>query len=353
MRKIHPLLWLVVLIGGLSFPLRAAAPQTEVVRAVLFYSPTCPHCHKVIEEVLPPLQQKYGEQLVIAGINVRSPEGRSLFIKVMEHFEIPSDDWGVPAVLIGEQLLQGGLEIPGLLPGLVDQGLARGGIGWPEIAGLRAILTAKTSTKRIVEVDGQADFAQPDGLRERIARDPLGNGLAIGVLVVMLVSLVLVARPWLTGSALERRWPSWTIPVLVILGLIVAGYLSYVELGDVRAVCGPVGDCHTVQQSPYAKLLGLIPAALLGLAGYAAIGACWLAGRFGPLRLRDPAHLALAGLALTGTLFSVWFTFLEPFVIGATCAWCLSSALLMTGLLWVGNAPALAAWRRLNDGQTV
>ena len=34
-----------------------------------------------------------------------------------------------------------------------------------------------------------------------------------------------------------------------------------------------------------------------------------------------------------GVLFSVCLTFLEPFVIGATCAWCLSSAVIMTLLL--------------------
>ena len=33
-----------------------------------------------------------------------------------------------------------------------------------------------------------------------------------------------------------------------------------------------------------------------------------------------------------GILFSIYLTFLEPFVIGATCAWCVTSAILMTVL---------------------
>jgi uncharacterized membrane protein len=37
--------------------------------------------------------------------------------------------------------------------------------------------------------------------------------------------------------------------------------------------------------------------------------------------------------AVAGVAFSVYLTFLEPFVIGATCAWCITSALLMTALL--------------------
>jgi len=38
-------------------------------------------------------------------------------------------------------------------------------------------------------------------------------------------------------------------------------------------------------------------------------------------------------MIVIGVLFSIYLTFLEPFVIGATCAWCLSSAVIMTLLL--------------------
>jgi uncharacterized membrane protein len=40
-------------------------------------------------------------------------------------------------------------------------------------------------------------------------------------------------------------------------------------------------------------------------------------------------------MVVAGTLFSIYLTFLEPFVIGATCAWCLASAIIMTLLLWI------------------
>jgi uncharacterized membrane protein len=43
-------------------------------------------------------------------------------------------------------------------------------------------------------------------------------------------------------------------------------------------------------------------------------------------------------------LFSIYLTFLEPFVIGATCAWCLTSALIMTLLLWAAAPEAAAVW---------
>jgi hypothetical protein len=42
------------------------------------------------------------------------------------------------------------------------------------------------------------------------------------------------------------------------------------------------------------------------------------------------AARALLGMTTFGTLFSIYLTFLEPLVIGATCAWCLSSANINT-----------------------
>ena len=41
--------------------------QSAIVRAVLFYSPSCPHCQQVIQQDLPPLLEKYGAQLSILG----------------------------------------------------------------------------------------------------------------------------------------------------------------------------------------------------------------------------------------------------------------------------------------------
>jgi hypothetical protein len=40
-------------------------------------------------------------------------------------------------------------------------------------------------------------------------------------------------------------------------------------------------------------------------------------------------------MTLLGTSFSICLTFLDPFVIGATCAWCLAFAAIMTMLPWL------------------
>jgi uncharacterized membrane protein len=134
------------------------------------------------------------------------------------------------------------------------------------------------------------------------------------------------------------------IPILCLIGLGVAGYLAYVETAQVEAVCGPVGDCNTVQQSEYARLFGIVPIGILGMAGYGMILLAWTIGRFGRGWMSILAGLALLGMTTFGMLFSIYLTFLEPFVIGATCAWCLTSALMMAALFWLSLAPGKAAF---------
>jgi uncharacterized membrane protein len=63
--------------------------------------------------------------------------------------------------------------------------------------------------------------------------------------------------------------------------------------------------------------------------------------------VRDQARVTLFALALVGTVFSIYLTFLEPFVIGATCAWCLTSSVVVTVLLWLSAGPGIAAWARI------
>jgi uncharacterized membrane protein len=160
----------------------------------------------------------------------------------------------------------------------------------------------------------------------------------------MLVVLVMVfywyINPPESGLVL-RKWPEWLVPLLCILGLGVAGYLSYIELSGKEAVCGPVGNCNSVQQSKYATLLGFLPVGVLGLLGYLGILGAWLAHRFGSADLKRLATYAMWAMAIFGVLFSVYLTFLEPFVIGASCAWCLTSAILITLLLWVTTGPVI------------
>jgi uncharacterized membrane protein len=175
-----------------------------------------------------------------------------------------------------------------------------------------------------------------------------GSGLGVAVMVVLLAAFlysVVLAVLAALGKPVPvlPAWTEYAIPVLAIVGLGVAGYLTFVETQNVAAVCGPVGDCNTVQSSPYARLFGVLPVGVLGLAGYVAILAAWAVGRYSRGSLAGYAPLLLFAMALFGVLFSIYLTYLELAVILAVCAWCLTSAMIMALLLVLCTGPALGS----------
>ncbi|RJP55651.1 MAG: vitamin K epoxide reductase [Anaerolineaceae bacterium] len=375
------LISLLLLIGLSSTPILKVYAQSNppVVHAVLFYSPTCGHCEFVINQTLVPMINQYGNQLQILGVDISQQQGYSLFAAALQKFGL--DRGGVPFLVIDNIYLMGSQEIPERFPGLVETYLAQGGLDWPNLPGLDNIIPTQTSpsttTPEVMTALPITPPASPlathapesnipassspttDPLttlthqekstwRERFAHDPAGNTLAVIVLVGMIGALAWGYRLFQNtkGASLKDNW-SWAIPVLCVVGFGVAGYLAYVETAQVQAVCGPVGDCNTVQQSEYARLFGILPIGVLGLVGYAAIIISWLVARFTAGRPANLAPLAILGMTVFGTLFSVYLTFLEPFVIGATCAWCLTSAVLMTVLMMLSIAPAKPALAKL------
>lgn len=329
---------------------RAADP---VVRAVLFYSPSCPHCHDVITGTLQPIVEQYEAQLEIIAIDVTQAEGSQLYQAAFYYYDLTEDRLGVPTLVVGDVVLVGAFEIPDQFPGIVERGLESGGIDWPDFPGMQSILPPVEAP----EEESPALDATTLSVGERIARDPLGNGLAILMLMGILVALGVVTAwslPRILGrqpsqqSAAPGDW--WPVLLLALIGLGVAGYLAYVETTRSAAICGPVGDCNTVQQSPYARLLGILPIGVLGVLGYLAILAAWLLLKLGPGQWQGPAAALIFVMAFAGTLFSAYLTFLEPFVIGATCAWCLTSALLMTLILLISARPGAQALSLIRVG---
>ena len=124
--------------------------------------------------------------------------------------------------------------------------------------------------------------------------------------------------------------------VVAALGVAVAAYLTYVHYAGLEPFCAGGGHgCERVQSSSYASLAG-VPVALVGLAGYVAIAAA----------LATPcesARLGAAALAVIGSGFSAYLTYLELFVIDAICQWCVASAVLLTLLA------VLTVWRMLRE----
>jgi uncharacterized membrane protein len=356
---------------------QTSEPDQPIVRAVLFFSPTCPHCEAVINEHLPGIFEQYGGKpdlffddtlppeevsfyemtngtLDILLVDVTIDAGADLYLADIERLPTADEQRGVPRLTIGDQFFVGDLDIPAELPGLIEEGLAAGGVPWPAIPGIETAIAAVPGMAEgnqpvgdQVATDPAAELpaASSESMWDLFSRDPLGNGVAVVVLVGMLVSLVAV--PVLLTKGGLGSGPSWAVPLLAIIGIGVSIYLGFVETSGTEAVCGPVGDCNTVQQSQYATIFG-IHIGILGIIGYGVLLGSWIVARAGKGRAADLGAMIAAAIAAGGTVFSIYLTFLEPFVIGATCMWCLTSAISITGLLWFTAADGWSAYRKFS-----
>ncbi len=183
-------------------------------------------------------------------------------------------------------------------------------------------------------------------------QDPIGNTIAVITLIIMLISVIWVIILFnREGTNWLEKIPAWWVPVLSVFGMAVSFYLTYIEYTQAPVVCGPVGDCTSVQQSQYAKLFGIVPIGLVGIVGYLGVMVLWIAARKTSGATQKLLDFILWVLAWLGVLFSIYLTFLEPFVIGATCMWCISSALVMTLLLWATTGRAKIFWQGDDDDE--
>jgi uncharacterized membrane protein len=295
-------------------------------------------------DVLPPLEAKYGQQFQLLKLEMSSVRSYDLFLVAVEHFQIPNERRGVPLLVIGETVLVGQDEVAQQLSAEIERGLAAGGVDFTPALGI--------TPEDLAGLPATETAAQSSPTR---GPDPVANALALVVLAGMLLSLsylaVSVVRSY--SSSVSRAtqalanppvWQQWFILVLIIVGLAVSGYLSYVKLSETAVICGPLGDCDAVQHSTYSQLFG-VPVAILGFLTYLAVLVLWAWGKFGRGRLAELVPLGLFGLAAFGTAFSAYLTFLEPFVIRAVCIWCVTSATTMTLILWLASRPVLKRQR--------
>ncbi len=112
--------------------------------------------------------------------------------------------------------------------------------------------------------------------------------------------------------------------ILGILGLADAVYLTINHYANLSAFCYITSRCDLVLTSSYAVVLG-VPVALLGAVYYATvIGlSAWFI-----LRPNDTAWRYLHWLVGLAFAFSLYLVYLQFFVIGSFCVYCMLSAIL-------------------------
>jgi uncharacterized membrane protein len=127
------------------------------------------------------------------------------------------------------------------------------------------------------------------------------------------------------------------IALLSLVGLLIALYMLAYALGLTGEVICGIGDCERVQSSPY-SMIGPVPVAAFGVAGYLALlAATFLGIQPGSQNSRLIPVTLLVGCSL-GLAFTGYLTYLEAFVIHAWCQWCVASAIIMV-LAFLASLP--------------
>jgi len=126
----------------------------------------------------------------------------------------------------------------------------------------------------------------------------------------------------------------WVVVGLSVLGLVVAGYLTWLKWSAGGAfLCTAGSGCDLVQASRYSMFL-FVPTALWGALLYIAVGI------LGGLGLTQQRWLAAFVLVSCGVGFSAYLTWLSVFDVGGTCVYCLGSGAILVALL------VTLLWRR-------
>jgi uncharacterized membrane protein len=119
--------------------------------------------------------------------------------------------------------------------------------------------------------------------------------------------------------------------IVSVAGLADATYLTVQALTGETLSCGGSPDCFRVLGSSYAKV-GSVPVALLGAVAYFSVFAFATFAAFGYARARTFLIPTVAAMFLA----TLWFLYVQAFVLHAYCRYCLFSAaitFLLTGLL--------------------
>lgn len=124
-----------------------------------------------------------------------------------------------------------------------------------------------------------------------------------------------------------RGWDS-VVALVALVGLADALYLTVEHLSGNSVRCMVVSGCDEVLQSSYATVAGGVPVAAVGAVAYFTVFSLATLAAFG----YDGARRLLTPLVAVMFLATLWFLYLQAFVIRAFCTYCLISAAVTTTL---------------------
>ena len=248
-------------------PAAISSSDSAVVQATFFFSPDCGHCEHVITQTLPAIFADNGGQPVVTYdqdvsadqlafylmsngqlqmlmVDVSTEDGSAMF--QADSVRLGMDRAGVPRLdLLEDTYLVGSGDIPVHFPGIVEEGLVGDGIAWPpvpgidaalapfieegSVAGLQAEVPPGSTEEPVAAIEPTAEpefepgavvlpvGGDDDDVLDKVGKDPVGNGLAIIVLIALVLSAI--GAPLLAARGSLPTFPSWLVFVLVIVGV--------------------------------------------------------------------------------------------------------------------------------------
>jgi uncharacterized membrane protein len=124
-----------------------------------------------------------------------------------------------------------------------------------------------------------------------------------------------------------RAWDA-AVALVALAGLADAFYLTVEHLTGQSVRCMVVSGCDEVLQSSYATVAAGVPVAAVGALAYFAVFSLATLAAFG----YEGARRLLVPLVAVMFLATLWFLYLQAFVIKAFCTYCLISAIVTTVL---------------------
>ena len=136
------------------------------------------------------------------------------------------------------------------------------------------------------------------------------------------------------------HWLSISILIVAFLGFIDASFLTAEHYLNMTPPCFIVQGCDVVTTSSYSKILG-IPVSLFGSLFYISI---LVLGIYFVDKQKSVALTLIHAGTTLGLLMSLWFVYVQAFILKSWCLYCLFSAGTSTALFVLGAIAYYKVW---------
>lgn len=149
-----------------------------------------------------------------------------------------------------------------------------------------------------------------------------------------------------------RKFSNFILPIIIclaLIGLADSVYLTYSHYSQNEFICSTLNTCNIVTESDYSKIFGIY-VSNYGVIFYGLVFILSLVYSFVPKKIK--IIMLVFYLSPIGFLASLWFVYIQLFVLKAVCNWCMLSAISST-LIFIISIYFLIKPIELYDSKTL